>query len=201
MHRLFVTTMAMVVGIIAAPSSAVYAQASDPVSVMEAFNNASTDPEVALQYLADDVTIRILPPPPGQSGVWKGMEEVRRYFEFVKAQNGRRELVGTWRVEGNRVSGTVMVTTRDFIAWGVEPVEHTIEAVVEDGKITAWTSIMSPAERERVGAVRAAHQPGAMPGTGAGGSAGISGGFAMLALGGLALALGLVLRLARARVR
>ncbi len=193
--------MAMVVAIIAAPSSAVYAQASDPASVMEAFNNAAADPEAALQYLADDVTIRILPPPPGQSGVWTGNQEARGFLGFTQAQDVRRELVGNWQVEGNRVSGTVMVTNKDFLAWGVAPVQHTLEAVVENGKITAWTSIMSPSERERVGAARAAQQPGAMPGTGAGGSAGMSGGFTMLALGGLVLALGLVLRLARARVR
>jgi hypothetical protein len=176
-----------------------FAQESDPASVMEAFNEAAADPSAAVQLLADDVTIRIIPAPPGQSGVWTGMEEVREFLEFTKAQDVRRELVGAWHVEGNTVSGMVMVTNKDFTAWGVAPVEHTLEAVVEDGEIKAWTSIMSPAERERVGAARATQQPGSMPSTGAGGSAGTGGGFAMFALVGLALALGFVLQLARAR--
>jgi hypothetical protein len=168
---------------------------------MEAFNDAAADPEAAIRLLADDVTIRIVPPPPGQSGVWTGKEEARGFLEFTKAQNVERELVGAWQVEGNTVSGTVMVTNKDFTAWGVAPVEHTLEAVVDDGEITSWTSTMSPAERERVGAARAAYQPETMPGAGAGGSAGGSGASPMFALGGLALALGLGLRLARARLR
>ena len=198
MHRLFVTIAAIVVAITAASSSTVFAQESDPASVMGAFNDAATDPEAAMQYLADDVTIRIIPPPPGQSGVWTG-KEARGFLEFTKAQDVRRELVGTWSVDGNTVSGTVMVTNKDFTAWGVAPVEHTLEAVVEDGEIKTWTSIMSPGERERVGAARSAQQPGSMPSTGAGGSAGSSDTYSMFVLGGLALALGLVLQLARAR--
>ena len=199
MHRLFVTIAAIVVAITAASSSTVFAQESDPASVMGAFNDAATDPEAAMQYLADDVTIRIIPPPPGQSGVWSGKEKARGFLEFTKAQDVRRELVGTWSVDGNTVSGTVMVTNKDFTAWGVAPVEHTLEAVVEDGEIKTWTSIMSPGERERVGAARSAQQPGSMPSTGAGGSAGSSDTYSMFVLGGLALALGLVLQLARAR--
>lgn len=200
-HRLLVTIMAIVVAILAAPSSALYAQASDPASVMEDFNEAATDPEAAMQYLADDVTIRIIPPPPGQSGVWTGKEEARGFLEFTKSQDVRRELVGTWSVDGNTVSGTVMVTNKDFTALGVAPVEHTLDAIVEDGQITSWTSTMSPAERERVGAAVAARQPGTMPSTGAGGSAGSSGANPMFVIGGLVLALGLTLRLARARIR
>ncbi|MDP9379708.1 MAG: hypothetical protein M3Q29_06080 [Chloroflexota bacterium] len=201
MHRLFVTIAVTVVALIAAPTSVVFAQASDPATVMESFNDAATDPDAAMPLLAEDVTIRIVPPPPGQSGVWTGKEQARGFLEFTKAQNVRRELVGTWRVEGNSVSGTVMVTNKDFTAWGVAPVEHTLKAVVEDGEITSWTSTMSPAERERVAAARAVHQPGAMPDAGAGGSAGSSGTYPMLVLGGLSLALGLALRLARARIR
>ncbi|MDP9351469.1 MAG: nuclear transport factor 2 family protein [Chloroflexota bacterium] len=201
MHRLFVTTAALVVAIIAAAPSGGYAQASDPVSVMEAFNDAATDPEAAVQYLADDVTIRIIPPPPGRSGVWTGKEEARGFLEFTKSQDVRHDLVGTWQVEGNTVSGTVMVSTKDFTALGVAPVEHTLEAVVEDGEITSWTSTMSRAERERLGAVRSAQQPGSMPGASAGGSARSSGVYPMLTLGGLVLALGLVLRLTRVCIR
>lgn len=200
MHRLIVTITAIIVAIIAGPASAVFAQASDPASVMDAFNNASTDPEAAVQLLAEDVTLRIVPPPPGQTGVWTGMEEAREFLGFTKAQNVRRELVGAWHVDGATVSGTVLVTNRDFTALGVAPVEHTLEAVVEDGEIKAWTSTMSPAERERVGAALAARQPGRMPSTGGGGSAGTRNGFSMFALAGIALSLGLALRLARARI-
>ncbi len=201
MHRLFVTIAVTVVALIAAPTSVVFAQASDPATVMESFNDAATDPDAAMPLLAEDVTIRIVPPPPGQSGVWTGKEQARGFLEFTKAQNVRRELVGTWRVEGNSVSGTVMVTNKDFTAWGVAPVEHTLKAVVEDGEITSWTSTMSPAECERLGAARAAQQPGSMPGAGAGGSARSSDVYPMLTLGGLVLALGLVLRLTRVRIR
>ena len=201
MHRLFVTIAAIVVAITEASPSTVFAQESDPESVIGAFNDAATDPEAAMQYLADDVTIRIIPPPLGQSGVWTGKEEARGFLEFTKAHNVRRELVGTWSVDGNTVSGTVMVTNKDFPALGVAPVEHTLDAIVEDGQITSWTSTMSPAERERVGAAVAARQPGTMPSTGAGGSAGSSGANPMFVIGGLVLALGLALRLARARIR
>ncbi len=201
MQRLRIILPVIVLTVLTAVPSVTLAESTDPASVMEAFNDAATDPDAAMRLLAEDVTIRIVPPPPGQSGVWTGKEEARGFLEFTKAQDVRRELVGTWRVEGSRVSGTVTVTNNDFAAWGVAPVEHTLEAVVEDGEITSWTSTMSLAERERVGAARAAHQPGTMPAAGAGGSAPSSGVYLMLLLGGLALALGLTLRLARVRIR
>lgn len=200
MQRLFVGIAAIGLIALTGLSSSALARESDPTSVVEGFNNAVADPEAGLQFLTDDVTIRIIPPPPGQSGVWTGKEEARGFLEFTKAQNVKRERVGAWQVEGNRVSGTVMVTNKDFTTWGVAPVEHTLKAVVENGEIKSWTSIMSPAERDTVRAARDAYQPGAMPGAGGGGSAGMSGAFLLLPLGGLVVALGLALRLARQRI-
>lgn len=64
----------------------------------------------------------------------------------------------------------MMVHTNDFRNWGIGPVEHTYEAVVEGGKIKSFDAIMAPAERERVAtaanAYFAANAPAGMPSTG-----------------------------------
>jgi hypothetical protein len=175
MNRLsFGTGVFVVLAMLVVGASAVLAQDTHPASVMHDFSiTFIDDPDAALALLADDVTIQIVPPPPGQSGVWNGIYEARSYFDFIELQNAQRELVGEWEVEGTTVRGTVMVTANQLVAWGVAPVEHVLEATVEDGTITSWSSTMTPAEQERVAAARdAVETPQGVPATGSGPGAG-----------------------------
>lgn len=195
MKRLFPTIVVIVVAMLAALPREVLAQPTDPAAVMAAFSTATPDPEAQAQLLADDVTIRIA----FDGRVWTGKEQGRQFLELMKTVNARRQLVGSWQVAGNTVSGTAMVTNKNFDAWGVGQIEHTLEAVVENGKIRSWTATMAPSEQPRVTAARdaATQPPAALPVTG--GNAGAQARVWLLALAGLIVAFGLALRHARVR--
>jgi hypothetical protein len=169
-----VVAMAAMALLVMSPAH-IFAQASDPASVADAFNKAALDPQAEIGMVTDDVMITVVPPPPGSQGVWSGKTQAQAFFEFVKGQNVHRELVGSWQVTGDNVTGTVMVTNNDFANWGVGAVEHQLQFTVQDGKIKSFNSIMAPSERQRVMAAAQAYQaahpaqaPAGMPKTGAG---------------------------------
>ena len=196
MKRLLLTMAVFGVVMLAARPGGAVAQGTDPAAVMAAFSTAAPNPDAQVALVADDVTITIA----FDGRVWTGKEQARQFLGIMKMINARRELVGAWQVNGNAVSGTVMVTNANFEAWGVGRVEHTLEGVVEEGKLTSWTATMSPAERPRVAAGRdAAQPPAALPATGGSVSAGVL--TWLLAVAGLMLALGLALRYTRVRIR
>lgn len=175
---------AVVIGVVAMAllvmsPARIFAQASEPASVADAFNKVALDPQAEIGMVTDDVMITVVPPPPGTQGVWSGKAQAQAFFEFVKGQNVHRELVSSWQVTGDKVTGTVMVTNNDFANWGVGAVQHQLAFVVQDGKIKSFTSIMAPSERTRVMAAAQAYQaahpvqaPAGMPKTGAGDQAG-----------------------------
>jgi LPXTG-motif cell wall-anchored protein len=155
----------------AARLAAEQAQASNLASVATTFiNSLPGDPEATLALMTDDATAKIVPPPPGVSGVWSGKEELRQWSEFRKGQASRIQVVGSPQVDGNKVTFSVMIETNNFRNWGVGAVEHTYEIVVEGGKVKSLTSTMAPAERGRVQAAAAAYlaanPPAGMPRTG-----------------------------------
>jgi hypothetical protein len=162
---------ALALGLSALPGRA-HAQGSDPASVITAFNEATsgaTNVDATLALVADDITIHIVPPPPANpSGIFTGKEGVRTFVQNAAAQNPQRVLIGAWQVNGDKVSGTIKITNNDFKKWGVGAVEHSLEAVVQGGKLKSVTFTMSPAEQPRVAAARAAAQqaPQTLPTTG-----------------------------------
>lgn len=130
----------------------VSAQTTDPTSVVETFfDTTTTDIDAALALVTDDAVIRIVPPPPNTpGGVWTGKEQIRGYLEFIRTQAPVRERVGNVQMVGDKYVFTVKITVNDFRKWGVGAVEHTNEVVLQEGKIKSLTSIMAPAERDRV---------------------------------------------------
>lgn len=150
---------------------------NDPAAVLSAFERAAFanphDLDAALGMFAADGVLRIVPPPPGTTGVWTGREQIRQGLQYGSEHKVQRANVGSPQVDGNTLSTTAMVTNDFFAAWGVAPVEHSTELVVEGGKIKAYISTMVPAERERVAAAARAFQarqaaapPVALPSTG-----------------------------------
>ena len=71
-----------------------YAQESDPMSIINAWVEAlnSGDIDAAMSYLADDAVVQILPPAPGTSGVFSGKGEIRGWYETVVGQHGMTAL-------------------------------------------------------------------------------------------------------------
>jgi hypothetical protein len=177
------------------------AQAAGPAAVVDAYLAADNNPDAQLNLVTDDVTLRIVPPPPGTPGVWSGKDQARGFFEFGKSQNDHVELVGSWQVSGDHVSGTVLVTVNDFRNWNVGAVQHQYDFVVQGGKVKSWTGTMAEFERPRVQAAAqayaAAHPAPASPGMPATGGAGLSFYAMLLALAGLAILGGVRLRLRR----
>jgi hypothetical protein len=147
------------------------AQASDPATVAAAFLAIyASDPEGTLALMTDDAVAAIVPPPPGTSGVWSGKEQLRQWNAFRGQQAASVQVIAGPQVEGNKVTMTVTVLVNDFRKWGLGPVEHTYEIVVEDGKVKSFTAIMAPSERAKVQAAAAAYfaanPPAGMPRTG-----------------------------------
>ena len=165
--------LALVLGIVPLAAAHPGLQATDPAAVASAFIG-TLDPGARLGLVADDVTLSIVPAPPGTPGVWSGKQQAAGLFAFSKSQIVRLELVGSWQVSGDRATGTLMVTTHDFEKYGVVAVQHQYDFVVQNGKIKSFTSTMAPFERPRVQAAAqayaAAHPapaPVGMPATGA----------------------------------
>jgi hypothetical protein len=152
----------------AAPS----AQATDPVSVVDAFHAAGDDIDAALALLTDDVVIELTPPPPGTPGKWSGKQGARAFFEWRNAGHQRRVREGAAQVTGNTVTGEVGVTSDTFKRLSLGTVRHTFQAEVVDGKLKYYHGALALSEQPRVTAAIAAaqqaqgQQPTGMPRTG-----------------------------------
>src|ERR687893_306840 len=106
MRQVFLTMAVFGVAMLAARPGGAVAQGTDPAAVMAAFSTAAPNPDAQVALVADDVTITIA----FDGRVWTGKEQARQFLGIMKMINARRELVGSWQVNGNAVSGTVMVT-------------------------------------------------------------------------------------------
>jgi hypothetical protein len=149
----------------AAAAASTSAQASDAVSVVDAFHAAGDDIEAALALLTDDVVIDLCcPAPPNTPGVWKGKAEARAFFEWRNGIKMRRVRAGDAHVEGNNVSGNVGVASDTFTRLGLGTVGHTFQAQVVDGKLKYYRGQLAPEEQSRVAAAfRTAGLSGAQP--------------------------------------
>jgi hypothetical protein len=165
--------LALAVGLVPLAAAHPASQDGDPAAIANAYIAALGHPEVQITMVTDDVTLQIVPPPPGTPGVWSGKAQAAGQLAFAKSQNPHVDLVGSWQVTGDHVSGTVLVTVNDFRKWGVGAVQHQYDFVVQNGKIKSWTGTKAEFERPRVQAAAqayaAAHPapaPVGMPATG-----------------------------------
>jgi hypothetical protein len=103
--------------------SALYAQETDPLSVVNAWHDALNgyDIDAALSYLADGAEVTIVPPLDGGSGVY----------------------LSDCQVEDETVSCIDTYTDDGLKAMGVDFVEGAWVATVRDGKIQSYTYTIS----------------------------------------------------------
>ncbi len=158
---------ATVVALFALPG-ALNAQAANPVSIANAWNDAlnAGDIDAALSYLADDAVLTYIPPTPGTSGVLTGKEEIRSWYETIVAAHG----VGTLsecRLDGETLTCTDTYTDDDIKAMGVDSIVGEWVAVVREGKIQSYTFTMSAESLAKLGP-----PPGTLAETGEPGAAG-----------------------------
>lgn len=124
--------------------SALYAQETDPLSVVNAWHDALNgyDIDAALSYLADGAEVTIVPPLDGGSGVYSGKEEIRGLYEGFVAANFSCAL-SDCQVEDETVSCIDTYTDDGLKAMGVDFVEGAWVATVRDGKIQSYTYTIS----------------------------------------------------------
>ena len=159
--RLFAVMMLVV--LLALPV-ALYAQESDPMSIINSWVEAlnANDIEAALSYLADDAVVQILPPAPGTSGVFSGKGEIRGWYETVVGQHGVTAL-SDCQIDGETVICVNTYAEDSFRSLGIDSVVGEWVAVVRDGKLQSYTFTMSD---ESLAALMAAMIPPVMPETG-----------------------------------
>jgi ketosteroid isomerase-like protein len=174
---------------------ALYAQETDPTSVVTALETAvnAGDVDAAVALLTDDIvfTMRML----GEEDVITGAAEVRGLFEALVAEDFRIQ-IEPLQVEGDTVT-TKTLTWGGGMPPGVAPMEAEETYVVQDGKIKSITWVASEESNAKWQAAVAAMEPETMPETG---GAAFPAYGALVVLGGLAVLAGLGL-LRRPRVR
>jgi len=159
---------ATVVALFALPG-ALSAQAADPLSIANAWNDAlnADDIDGALSYLADDAVLTYIPPTPGTSGVLTGKAEIRGWYEAIVKAHGAGTL-SDCTLKGETVTCTDSYTDDDLKAMGVGTIVGQWAAVVREGKILSYIFTMSAESLAKLGP-----PPGALPATGGPGAAGL----------------------------
>src|SRR4051794_3958647 len=127
--------------------------AQDPLAVVRAFDAAcnADDLDGALALFADEAVVRQTPAPP-DGGEYRGQAQIRHWLEpqLIGFHADSRD----HRVSDETVTWTAMVTAEMLRRAGLaDPVRAEAEAVVRDGKITAFTVANNPEDlaRFRVG--------------------------------------------------
>jgi ketosteroid isomerase-like protein len=183
------------------PPIGVYAQATDPGSVVTAFYAATNAGDVAAAQAlvtADAVLTFAVGNPARPEGVrFSGPDGVRARLQMTEPENVVDE-ISNLQVSGDRVSFAGLHANNGFRRLGISPLEYRGEATVQGGKIASLTMTFTPAAVAKLQAAQAAAQPARapaqLPRTGFGGA-----GLAPLglALGGLLLSLGVLSRCRR----
>ena len=121
-----------------------YAQETDPMSVVNAWHDALNeyDIDAALSYFADGAVVTIVPPIAGGSGVYSGKEDIRSLYEGFVAANFSCAL-SNCQVEGETVTCIDTYTDDGLKSMGVDFIDGEWVATVRDGKIQSYTYTIS----------------------------------------------------------
>lgn len=114
--------------------------APEPMAVVNSWQDALNkgDVDLALSHMAEDGSVTIIPPEPGDDGVYEGSEEIRARFEAGSAAHGITTL-SDCRVDGENVTCLDTYVDDGLKALGLEELEGAWEAVVRQGKIQSYT--------------------------------------------------------------
>jgi hypothetical protein len=173
------TMLGMVILTILMLSGVLYAQEADPLTIvndwLEALNAGDVD--AALSYLADDAQIT-------SNQAYTGKQEIRGWYEAQVEANGVSTL-SDCQVDGETVTCDSAYTDDGLQAMGVDFLEGELVLVVRDGTIQSYTFTMSPESLAKL-----PPPPTTLAETGGGG---LSPFHLVVALGGLAIAGGLLI--------
>jgi ketosteroid isomerase-like protein len=138
-----ITLFVVTLGMLSIPAGvAAQEQQTDPAAVVEAAYAAvqANDLERAGTYLADDVVLVLVPPPPGTNGTFVGKDAVLGWFENLIKNNFAIEFSNA-DVSGNRVSITNRTWVDDL---PIAPVEFDGTGIVQDGLIKTLSWVITP---------------------------------------------------------
>lgn len=152
---------AMLAGVFAlAPAG--YAQTTDPVAVLNAFNAAvnAHDVDAALALFAPDAIAQFPNQPP--PNVYRGTQEIRTWLQADAAQH-IQVTASNVKVTGDRVTWDASIVIDDVRPLGIS-LDGSAEAVIQNGKIGSFTFTLSDETLAKLQAATA--QPQALPRTG-----------------------------------
>jgi hypothetical protein len=137
--RVFILLLS--VCLMALAPAVVSAQEMDAESVVRAWHAAvhGGDIDAAMGYVADDIAINLVPPPPGMDGTIEGKAEAREWYEQQAAANSASQILSI-EVDGSRVRAQETYADDSLRGMGVDQVELVVEFVVEDGLIQSYTA-------------------------------------------------------------
>ena len=153
--KMFIALMVMV--IIFALTSSLYAQETDPVKVINALADSlnAGDVDAALSLYAPDAVLNIVPPLPGLPGTFKGLKEIRGWLEILVGMNLKLEGVEILQVEGDIVKIKV-ITSSDFArGFNMAFMEFNEEHTIQDGKIKGYTVTITEESAKKLQAAMA----------------------------------------------
>ena len=148
MNRLIAAVLVFSVVLTAlAGSSNVVAQESemDAAAVVEGVYAAVEmgDIDAAVELLAEDAVLTLVPAPGGMDGTFVGKEEIGGWFENLAAENGRFEFSDI-RTEGNTATLKLLFHSDHFDGIVGGPAEFDGAAVVQDGLWKAVSWVFTP---------------------------------------------------------
>jgi hypothetical protein len=177
--------MAFSLGLLLATPARVRAQASDPETVINTWQEALRVGNVdgALAVFTDDVVVNLIPPPPNMDGVLVGKDALRGWFEGQIALNRVVE-VKNLQVDGDQVTWQETYSDDSLKPMGITELELVLEAVVKDGFIHSYTATLT---QESLAKLQAIMPPQNLPQSGGPGLPAYVGWLAAVGLGMLGL--------------
>jgi hypothetical protein len=157
MKKYLIIEVIMALALLLAPMGVALAQETDPLKVMEAYDLALNEKNVAgaLDLFTDDAVLTT------RQGQFVGKEQIRTWLERLVAQNERIEVAGR-QVDGGKVTWQNQFFRADLPGLSNEPLDAQAEAVVEAGKIKTFSSMLTDESQAKLDAALAA-QPVATP--------------------------------------
>jgi hypothetical protein len=130
---------------------------TDPAGVVLAYTDAANagDLEAALAFWAADATCTLEPAAFSGQSRFSGTTEIRSLVERIIVEHARAEL-GDIRVDADRVTARARFTLHSMRRLGIEALEATVDASVQDGKIQSIAYTFTPKSAGMLETARAA---------------------------------------------
>jgi ketosteroid isomerase-like protein len=125
----------------------------DPLAVVQAFDAAcdANDVDRVMEFFADDAVVTLLPPPPSESGVFTGKQQIRASQEQLLQHF--HAVVRNRQMAGDKVTWEATISSDFFRQMGLDIVEDIVETVVQDGKIRSFTVTFTPETFSKIAAL------------------------------------------------